>query len=183
MPRGELTARVALSIQQEFENNGFFVLHDHRSLDPDSSEKVRELHVFFGEAPNRETILADLDIAIISKNDMVIALIEIEETTDKPKVILGDILAILLGNGITDKNKKAYKVGKWTTLIVMSHGSHHERTAFISEQTNILKENLKTHDKTIGQIIVENFADEEQLEETLKHHVTMAIDNYKNRNM
>ena len=180
MPHGELTARVAFSLQQEFENNGFIVLHDHRSQDTDSSEKVGKLHVFFGEAPKRETILADLDIAIISSDGNVVALIEIEETTDKPKAILGDILAILLGNGITDKNKKAYKVGKWTTLIVVSHGSHHKRTAFLSEQTNKLKPKLKSQNRAIGQIIVENFSDEEQLEELLKDHVAKAIDKYKN---
>jgi len=182
MPNGALTTRVALLLQKEFEKQGFIVIHDHRIENLVSTDIPGKLRTWFGSSPKRETLLADLDIAIISAEDEVITLVEIEETTDKPKVILGDIFAILLGSGITYKGNKEYKIGEWTTLIVMSHDktkSHFKRTAFICDQIKNLKEKIETPNKTIGKIIVENFANEEGLEEMLKQHVEKAIAHYE----
>lgn len=182
MPNGEITARVADSLQQEFGKKGFHITHDHRLGNIDSPDNLGKLRTWFGEKPKREMLLADLDIAIISTDDKVVALIEIEETTDKPKVILGDILAILLGSGITFKNKHDFQIREWTTLIVMSHDqrqSHQARNEFLSNQLNSLKSNLNTPNAKIERIMVDSFADEKQLEEKLRQHVTKAIAHYE----
>ena len=50
-----------------------------------------------------------------------VALIEIEESSATPKVLLGDAFATLLGDHITFQGKHALKKGKWTTLIVLVH--------------------------------------------------------------
>ena len=179
MSNGALTAQVAHSLQQEFNQQGFDVLHDHGQKEINSPGKLGKLRSWFGSALKSETVLADLDIAIVSHRDKKIyALIEIEETTDKPKVILGDILATLLGNGIAFQGKLDLQVGEWTTLLVMvydAHQSHLDRLAFLSEQAKILKRKLTTPNASIGQIIIDIFSDQAQLEFVLRQHVNKAV--------
>ena len=179
MSNGTLTAQVAHLLQQEFNQQEFDVLHDHGQKEIDSSDKLGKLRSWFGSALKSETVLADLDIAIVSRHDKKIyALIEIEETTDKPKVILGDILATLLGNGIAFQGKLDLQVGEWTTLFVMVydiHQSHLNRLAFLAEQTGLLKRNLTTPNATIGRIIIDTFSDKEQLECKLWQHINEVV--------
>lgn len=179
MANGELTAQIAHLLQQDPKLQEFDVLHDHRHPE-DSPEKLGKLRSWYGPAPTLNAILGDLDIAIVSRHDKnVYALIEIEETTAKPKVILGDILSILLGSGVAFQgNPDLLKVGKWTTLFVMVHDphqSHHALCSFIAEQTNSLKENLKSPNNTIGRIIVYSFTDEAELEKKLREHIDEAV--------
>lgn len=183
MSNGSLTALIALSLQQECKKQGYVVIHDHGLLEVGSPDKPGKLRTWFGDTPKRQTLLSDLDIAIVNPDDsIVVALIEIEETTDKPKVILGDILACLLGNGISFKGKHDFQIGEWTTLVVIGHDehqSHDVRIAFLNEQTNSLKSKLDTLNATIGRIIVDTYADEKQLAEKLDHHIHEAIAHYE----
>jgi hypothetical protein len=183
MANGMLTAQIAHLLQQEPNLQEFDVLHDHRHIE-DSADKLGKLRSWFGSTLKSETVLGDLDIAIVSRHDKkVYTLIEIEETTDKPKVILGDILSILLGNGVAFKGKRdLLQVGKWTTLVVMVHDPHQlhlARCSFIAEQTNSLKENLTTPNKTIGRIIVESFTDEIQLGKKLREYIYEAVNQHR----
>jgi len=167
MSKGTLTAQVAHLMEQEFNQQGFEVLHDHRQMENDSPDVLGKPRSWFGSGLRSGTVLADLDIAVVSSHDKKIyALVEVEETTAKPKVILGDILATLLGNGIAFQGKDL-QVGEWTTLIVMAydnHQSHTDSLAFLVEQINILKENLTTYNSKIGRIIVDAFADKMDLD-------------------
>lgn len=185
MSNGVLTAQIALSLQQEFEKHGYEVLHDHRLQITGSSDKLGKLRIWIGDSPKRIILLSDLDIAIINPNDnKVVALIEIEETTNKPKVILGDILAFLLGNGISFRGKYDFKIGKWTTLIVIGHDerqSHDMRNAYLNEQMNSIKSKLDTDtpNASIGRIVVDSYSDEKQLEEKLNDHVFEVIEFFR----
>jgi hypothetical protein len=177
MPNGALTAQIAHSLQKGFEK--FDILHDHRHKDVELPGKLGKLRSWFGTEFTSESLLADVDIAVVSKNDKKIyALIEIEETTDKPKVILGDILAILLGSGIAFQGTHDLRVGEWTTLIVMgydAHNLHNDRLAFLTKQANDLKAKLHTPNASIGQIILDSFSDKMELENKLGQHVSEAI--------
>jgi len=179
MSNGEETARIADFLQREPSRQGLDVLHDHKLIGKDSPDKLGKLRSYFGSTPTLKTILGDLDIAIVSRDDSKIyTLIEIEETTAKPKVILGDILATLLGNGIAFKGKQDLQVGEWTTLVVMvhdKHQSHLDCLAFLTEQTNNLKQNLSPLNARIGRIIVDSFSDEMQLESKLRAHINEAV--------
>lgn len=183
MSNGTVTARIALSLQKEYKRQGYDVLHDHGLQELSSAYKPGKLRTWFGDTPNRQTLLSDLDIAIVNPDDnIVVALIEIEETTNKPKVILGDILAFLLGNGISFRGKNDFQIGEWTTLVVLSHDerqSHDARIAFLSEQTNSVKSKLDTPNAAIGRIVVDSFTDERQLGEKLDHHINEAIAHYE----
>src|SRR5690349_15243358 len=139
MAHGVLTVQVAQTLQKEFDKRGFDVLHDHGQKDFELEDTPGKLRSWFGSDLTRETALADLDLAIVSREtDKAYALIEIEETTHKPKVILGDIFATLLGSGIAF-NGKHLGIGSWTTLIVLVrniHASHESRMAYLEQQAN-----------------------------------------------
>ena len=182
MSHGALTTQIAHSLHQELDNQGFDVLHDHRQKEINQPAKLGKPRSWFGSTLNSKTLLADLDIAIVFRQDKKIyALIEVEETTSKPKVILGDILATLLGSGIAFQGKLDLQVGDWTTLVVMvsdAHNLHKERLAFLSEQAAVLKEKLTTPNASIGRIIVDSFSSEKQLENKIRQHILHAV-NYR----
>jgi hypothetical protein len=179
MPNGVLTSAVAHSLQCEFNKQGCDVLHDHGQEDGDFPENLGKIRSWSGSSLKSETLLADLDMAIVSHvGKKIYALIEIEETTDKPKVILGDVLATLLGNGIAFQGKLDLQVGEWTTLIIMAYDAHQlhgDRLVFLSEQANLLKEKLSTPNAAIGRIILDTYTSKMELEDKLKQHVYDAI--------
>ena len=93
-------------------------------------------------------------------------------------MILGDVIATLIGNGIAFKGKHDYKVGDWTTFLVMvyvTHQSQSDRLDYLSEQINIIKRNLTTPNASIGRIIIDTFSDNVQLEDKVRQHMTEAI--------
>jgi hypothetical protein len=179
MSKRALTTQVARSLRHEFDQQGFDLLNDHGKKGIDPTDKLGKLRSWFGPHLKFESVLADLDIAIVSRSDKKIyALIEIEETSEKPKVILGDVLATLTGKGIAFKGKHDNKVGEWTTLIVMVHitrQSQSDRLAFLSEQIDIIKRNLTTPNASIGRIIIDTFSDNVQLEGKIRQHIIDAI--------
>jgi hypothetical protein len=175
MSHGELTCQVAQALQVEFGPQRFLVLHDHGE---DLPERLGKIRPYFGEGLRSE-ILAEIDIAVVSRDDKKIyALVEIEETTDKPKVILGDILAILLGEGIAFHGRHELKVGPWTTLIVMVKGAietHQDRINYLMEESDKIKTHLTSSNKSIRKVVVDIFNDAKPLENQLKGQVCDAI--------
>jgi hypothetical protein len=112
----------------------------------------------------------------INKNK-VIALIEIEETTDTPKTLIGDVFTTLMGNSVhlPGRNKIA-EVGKWTTLIVLGKGARHdERIKQINKIVNIAKLDFGTGNSKIGNVVIESFPNNERLEKILVEHIDEAI--------
>lgn len=187
MPNGALTMQAARALQPEFSQQGFDILHDHGVRGVDSPLLLGKIRAWHGDMFTSGTILADLDLAVVShggvvshENERVYALVEIEETSSKPKVILGDVLATLLGQGIRFQGRRDLLVGRWTSFIVMAHAahpSHPERTAYLSEQSKYLRENLLTPNASIGKVIIDTFLDYAQLEDKLRGHITHAIQN------
>jgi hypothetical protein len=179
MAYGTLTMQAARGLQPEFSQQGFDILHDHGQPGIDSPLLLGKIRAWFGSTYKLETILADLDIAVVEHNkERVYALIKIEETNNKPKVILGDVLATLLGKGIKFQATRDLQVGRWTTLIVLAHDihqSHLGRIPYLIEQSRYLRENLLTPNATIGRIIIDTFLDAVQLEDKLRENIKAAI--------
>jgi hypothetical protein len=179
MAHGALTMQMARVFHQEFNGQGFDILHDHGERGIDSPLRLGKIRSWFGDTYRSGTILADLDMAVVSNDsDRVYALIEIEETTYKPKVILGDVIATLVGNGIKFQSRRDLQIGKWTTLIVMVHDasqSHLDRIPYLAKQSNYLRENLLTPNASMGRIIIDTFIDLTQLEEKLRQNIIAAI--------
>jgi hypothetical protein len=176
MTHGELTTHLAEILTQEFDQYGIDVLYDHGQQTSHPNE-VGEIASWFGESYNAETRLALLDIALVERaTNKAIALIEIEETTDKPKVLIGDILAILLGDGIKFRGERILTIESWTTLIILGHYSHvpnWKRVHHLEKHANYLKSSMTTGNAHIGEIVFDLFDDSADLKakaiEQIKH--------------
>lgn len=106
------------------------------------------------------------------------ALIEIEETTDKPKVLLGDALATLLGSQVAFQGKQHWQVGSWTTLIVLAKretAASKERIDFLQAQVTQLKIQLTTPNANVGRVIMAGYVDEAELANILHTEIQAAI--------
>jgi hypothetical protein len=170
MANGDMTWRVAQELKKM---HGVAILHDHGQKETDPGKIYSYLKDDENKKPKRDNILGDLDIAVIYDKNKVHALIEIEETTAKPKVILSDILAILLGNAISSLGKD-YAVDEQTVLIVMVHDvtqSHCKTIAHLAKQINLMKKNLTTINASLGRIMIEPFKDYEQLKDILTREI------------
>jgi len=179
MAHGIITSRLARLLQQELSQHGYDVLYDHGQQGIDPRDKLGKIKAWYGSAYSSKAILADLDIAVVAQDSTkVFVLVEIEETTDKPKVILGDVLATLLGHRITFQGKRNLQVGEWTTLVVMAysaHQSHRDRVFYLEEQANQIRSRLSTPNAGIGRIVVDTFDVEPQLDHKLRAHIQQAL--------
>jgi len=178
---GPLTSEIAGSITREMNEKGYDVYFDHGIAGefigtiPVSIEKDTEMLA-------REEEISQLDIAIVKRNaNEGIALVEIEETTDNPKKLIGDIFAVLMGNSIylpggEKVDRKKVDVGKWTTLIIIVKGAgHEERNEYILKMVDDAKSALKTVNAGIGHIVIKSFSAKDDLKETLLEQIEEAI--------
>jgi len=179
MAHGILTAKIARALSPELEAQGFDVLYGHGQLGTDSSDRLGKLKSWFGPNYRASAVLADLDIAIATRDtDQLIALVEVEETTSKPKVLLGDVLATLLGGHITFQGKRHFHVGEWTSLIVLARSTnpaHQSRIAFLEAQANHLKSKLDIPNAKIGKVVIRGFQNELELEQMLRELIQTTI--------
>jgi len=172
---GLLTAKVAREISPYWEARGYQVLYDH---DP-ASDKVGKVVSSFGDLPyDRSTQLSHVDIAIVEKtHEKVFALIEIEETTDKPKTILGDVLGVLMGEHISFGKEHPFSVNEQTILVVFvkSKVSHEERNKYLREKVEKVKPELGTKNSAVRKVFIETFSDEKKLSALLSTLLDRAL--------
>jgi len=169
---GQLTAKVAREISPYWDERGFYVLYDHDPAD----KNVGKIMSRFGESYGRRTQLSHVDISIVEKNsDRVFALIEIEETTNKPKTILGDVFGVLMGEHISFGKERPLLVNEQTILVVFvkSKVSHDERNQYIREKVEKVKPELGTKNSAIRKVFIETFSDDGKLPES----VSSLLDN------
>jgi len=108
---GEITADIGKSLKYE----GYDIFYDHGT----SSKNVGKIVSTLEKDYDREDELSQLDIAIVEQNsDKVAVLVKIEETSDRPKTLLGDIFGILLGKHIFySSTRKSSRSKIWKTRI------------------------------------------------------------------
>ncbi len=179
MTHGILTARMAAVLSADVELRDFDILHDHGTRNPETAATIGRIASWTGPEYRTESLLSFIDIALVSRtSNKAIVLIEIEETTDKPKVLLGDVLAVLMGDGVKFRGQRELMVGPWTTLIVLAHtesASHQQRAEFLVAQLNQIRSCLQTPNASIGHIAVDLFDDEVELEAKLKAKLRQHI--------
>jgi hypothetical protein len=179
MNHGEYTARAARLLIQRLPAEQYDILFDHGQTGIDSSEQLGRITVWYGSAYTSQARLAFLDIAVLEREtDRVRVLIEIEESTSKPKVIIGDAVAVLLGEQITFQSTRHLKVGPWTTLLVLVQSaalSSTTRLTYLQNQLNLLKGCLQTRNALLDQILIAGYQNEEELDSQLWHHVATIL--------
>jgi hypothetical protein len=186
MARGTLSMQAARALQPEFSLQGFDILQAHGQPGVDSPLLLGKIRAWHGEACTPETSLADLDMAVVShasavshEQARVYALIVVEETSSRPKLILGDVLATMLGKGIKFQGRGDLQVGRWTTLIVLARDRHQSQLnhlPYLEAQSKVLRENLLTPNASLGRVVIDTFVDDAQLEQKLRQSITEAIE-------
>jgi hypothetical protein len=179
---GQMTARVAEFLYDYYDNKVYGVIHDHGF----KNEHVGEIVSWIGsESDIRQGMgLSQLDIAVYEINSKnVVALIEIEETEDKPKILLGDVFAALLGKSFTFPGKRPLNVGYWTTLIVLGKGSggstDEAQIGFLRTEVNNIYNAQPVKNWSVGKVILEPFIGEEELKSKLINLIDEACDRAK----
>jgi hypothetical protein len=170
---GQLTSAAAQSIMGELNRRGYDVYYDHGK----KGDFVGKIAVSINKDLGRVKEISQMDIAVINrKTNKVIALVEIEETTDNPKKLIGDIFSIIMGNSIHPPKREKVLVGEWTTLIIIGKGGGHDvRNERILKLANKAKSALGTVNSSIGNIVIESFPDSGNLEKTLMEQIDAAI--------
>jgi hypothetical protein len=166
---GELTATIGNRLEEWLKPRGYEVYYDHGP----AKDNVGEIVSWFVDAPKRRTRLSVLDIAVVEQaTGRVRFLIEIEETNDRPKNLLGDVFGALMGAQITFR-KKLVKIGPWTNLIVFGIGSksHHKRNEFLGRKVKAVQSVLGTRNALIRNISIKSFEKEEDLESELRKNI------------
>ena len=178
MIKGKLTAQIGRLLSKKLEGRRLDVLFDHGRRETDPPENLGRIVSWFGEKYEPDALLAFLDIAIVQhSSEKVFWLIEIEESTDNPKVVLGDVLATLLGHRITFQGNRPLNVGPWTKLLVLcrSERLNQARIDFLKKSLNHLKSLISTSNASIGKIVIDTFADEFDLEGKLLRQIENAL--------
>jgi hypothetical protein len=174
---GRLTSETAQAITIEMNKRGFDVYYDHG--DP-SNPFVGTIPVSTEEELTSKNQISQLDIVVVERDinkNKAIALIEIEETTDTPKTLIGDIFTTLMGDSVhlPGRRNKA-KVGNWTTLIIIGKDAGHEdRNDRICNLANKAKSALGTGNSKIGNIVIEAFSENKLLKDVLMEKIDKAI--------
>jgi hypothetical protein len=142
---------------------------------------VGKIAVWYGEneSSERDTELSQLDIAIFEKDSRkAIVLVEVEETSDRPKTLLGDIFGLLFGDYVSF-NGKHLKVGNYTTLVVAgiskSKDRHEDRKMHIQELANLAKTSLQTPNADIGKVVLKVYKDENEISEGLPEFLKKLV--------
>ncbi|MBX2997456.1 MAG: hypothetical protein KF893_03015 [Caldilineaceae bacterium] len=175
MAAGKRTAQVAQRLTESLIGQPYRVLYDHGP----SAEAVGRIVSWYGDSQNHERQLSFIDIAVVrADTDEICLLIEVEETTNKPKVLLGDVLSTLLGESISFRSKPL-RISERTVLVVAMHSAqpHPERLAYLDKQIAQIQPHLETGNARIGQVRLLEWCSETDLHEQISQILQQIVDN------
>lgn len=132
---GKMTAELGQLLELEISGPEIKVIYDHGDK---QNENVGAISAYYDEL-RRDTKLAEIDIAILDKDDNVILLIEVEESDDRPKTIIGDAMTIFLSDGIAFKGETKKPNSDEIILLILfrePESGHEERNRKIEEKLN-----------------------------------------------
>jgi hypothetical protein len=162
MHHGKRTAHAARVLRQELAGRGLQVYFDHGEQGVDPPEYLGEIVSSSSAHHGLAAQYAKLDIAVVrADTNEAVALIEVEESVASPKLLLGDILATLLGDQVTFKSE-TITVGPTTTLIVLTRESSAAKRQQMSElarRVRALQPALTSRNAAIGRIVVDTYAE------------------------
>ncbi len=135
---------------------------------------------WFGSVYRRDTWLAFLDIAVVSRDsEKALVLVEIEEAIATPKKLMADLLTTLIADHVTFQSKRELKVGSWTRLVVLSKARKTEarsiRLELLQERLNQIRGQLSTANASIGWVAMDTFQNESDLDAKLSREVEKGL--------
>jgi hypothetical protein len=170
---GQSTSAVGKSISVELNKMGYDLYYDHKK----EGGFTGTIALSVKNESGGEEAIGHLDMAVVERNsNKAIALIEIEETTDNPKKLIGDIFAVLMGDSIYPPKRDKVKIGKWTTLIILSKDAGHGgRNELIAKMALGAKSSFERENSKIGDIVVKSFSEKNPLKDILMEKIKKAI--------
>jgi hypothetical protein len=182
MAGGRLTAEVARKLATQLQDPRFEVLFDHGDAKIDPPTAVGNISSWFGSSYSSGSQLADLDIAVVErKTDNAVVLVEVEETSSTPKVILGDAFGTLLGDHVTFQGRRLLNLGDFTGLLILLRSGSRDRLwrlDYIKSQVSQLRTAAATQNSTVGDVSIEAFAEDGELIKRLLSYLTSRIASY-----
>lgn len=135
---GEITAALGkeLSNSNELAKLGYAVIYDHGK---GGADDVGVTSAWIGEEKKRDNRLAEIDIVVFKRQgNKAKLLIEIEESGDNPKKIIGAAMAALFGEKISSSGGVEFQTMN-SILLVLAKGEgdeHVRRTQLIEDRIN-----------------------------------------------
>jgi hypothetical protein len=163
---GEITIAIAgeLDRSNDLAKLGYSVIYDHGK---GSDRDVGVTSAWLGNKAEMDNRLSEIDITIIERNtNKAILLIEIEESGDNPKKIIGDVMATLLADGISSTIQPNLQIGTWTTLVVLGKGegeNHEKRIRSVEDRISELASSEGFNKLKIGTIKLALFQTQDDL--------------------
>ncbi len=190
MLQGAWTAQAARKLSAMFDSLGFDVLcaHQDRRVRKDENSQVRlgQIISWIGSEFKPASRLAFPDIAIVHQaSNKVILLAEVEESKASPKVVIADLFATLLGDHITfgRDHKEELKIGPWMTFSVFAksigRGSGEQQLQSLAGRFNEVRKCFLTPNASVGQIIIETYRSEKELEDKLIAQTESAMEEFR----
>lgn len=166
------TLPAALYLAEYYQDSPQQLFYDH------GGALSQRIYVWFGAvytAPNPAHHLAWVDIVVAEvTSGKVYQIIEIEDSTAKPKTIIADLMAVLLGDGLAFGGRTDWQIGRWTTLTVCAYvkdgkaeKKFQPRLAHLQHHITSVQAALQTRNAAIGRIVVETFKDHAELHHKL----------------
>jgi hypothetical protein len=188
--QGAWTAEAARALSNEFDAQGFDVFCAHRDKRARkrgaSPFKTGRIISWVGSDLTAWSQLAFPDIAVVDRNTKkVILLSEVEENKAQPKLVIGDILANLLGDYLTfaPDPKEKMLVGSWTTFSFLAKstgkGSGEQQLRMLQHKLNQTKKNLSTPNAAVKEIIIDTYQSEPELQEKLVNQTKTALKEFE----
>ena len=121
MKDGYHTGQLGKWLKEKFDNE--FALYPYKPYydhgDP-SSPNVVAVKALFGESVNNQTRLADIDLLVATLDNRAVLLVEIEESGNEPKKLLGDVFALLFCDRIAigQGKQKYFTLSQETQIII-----------------------------------------------------------------
>ncbi len=167
---GRLTVEIAERLSTYYCGEGCEVYHDHG----DQGERGTIVSCYKNQQGKQ---LSHVDVVVVRKDTRrVLALLEIEETSDKPKIFLGDAFSILMGEAIICQGEPL-EPDEGTALFVagISPTDHKARNEFLQDRIMEVKSSLRTKNARIGRVEIKTYKDEQDLLDCLPSRLGQLV--------
>jgi hypothetical protein len=167
--QGRLTAKLGDYLEKRSRELGFTIYYDHG----ERNSNVGKIAAHLGAEPHKDSCLAQIDIALLDGKKRVRLLVEVEESGDRPKTIIGDAMTILLSDKVSYKNKNLH-IGEWTQLLIISKksiGDHADRMDEIEKRINRLIQNREYGGINIKDVKLEYYENEGALFQIIEKYI------------
>jgi hypothetical protein len=169
---GEITGAVGSQLTSDLWAQGYGVMYDHGT---GGGENVGVTSAWIGDEKKKDNRLAEIDVVIYARKERnAVLLVEIEESGDNPKKIIGAALATLLADNIASSGKENFPIGDWTTLLIAARGegeAHIARTKEIESRISQLAGAPGVNKMGIGKTRLALFQNQDDLLTTIMEYL------------